>query len=184
MSSTDFHRLPEGSSDFVANGVLGTQIVSGRIPRTLHRIGEIRRSQCLSLSYCARKLGLTTQEARVQEDPASDLTLSQILAWQEILDVPLSEMIVQDNVLEDPIRNRALLLKVMKTAKQIKKNASDSRIKHMSVTLVDQLVELMPELSEVSSWPDIGQSHENKDYGQAVYRRFDTDVSSCFDGGF
>ncbi|MDD3588561.1 MAG: hypothetical protein PHQ75_15370 [Thermoguttaceae bacterium] len=184
MSSTDFHRLPEGSGDMVANGILGPQVGTDREPRLLNRIGEIRRNQCLSLSYCAKRLGLSTQEARAQEDPAADLTITQVLAWQEVLDVPLSEMIEQENVLEDPIRNRAMLLKVMKTAKQIQKTTREARVKNMTTTLVDQLVEIMPELVDVSSWPDIGQSHENRDYGQAAYRRFEPGISRAFDNDF
>ena len=91
MSSTDFHRLPEGSGDMVANAILGPQIVSDQEPRTLNRVREIRRNQCLSLSYCAKRMEISTQEARMQEEPGADLTISQVLAWQEVLDVPLSE---------------------------------------------------------------------------------------------
>ena len=77
-----------------------------------------------------------------------------------------------------------MLLKVMKTAKQIQKTTHEPRVKNMTTTLIDQLVELMPELVDVASWPDIGQSHENKDYGQAVYRRFDPGISRTFDNDF
>lgn len=142
-----------------------------------HRIRELRQDMRMSLAYCAKKLGITTLEAREQEDPHKDLNISQLLAWRDILDVPLSEIIEYQGEVEDPIKNRALLLRAMKTVKQIQKTAREERVQNMSITLIDQLTELMPELINVSPWPDIGQAHENRDYGQAAYRRFDPAVA-------
>ena len=150
--------------------------------KSLHQIATIRRNQSLSLLNCAHKLGLTLQEARIQEQPTSDLTISQLLAWQEVLDVPLSEILGQTgDFLENPIRNRALMIKVMKSAKQILQVTRESRIRYMAETLVNQLVELMPELKDIGAWPDVGQSHENREPGMAVFRRFDVDTARRFD---
>jgi len=149
--------------------------------KKLHRIATLRQNQSLSLAQCARRLGISLEEAEYQEQPTTDLPLSQLMAWKEILDVPFSELIGSDDEeedeLENPIRNRALLLKVMKTAKQILQVARETRVRRIGSTLVEQLVELMPELADVSAWPDVGQSHENRLPGMAAFRRFAPDVA-------
>lgn len=177
MPGTNVNSLSPLSETTSALPILPGEHRSESVRKKFHRVREMRQDMRITLSYCAKKLGISTQDARIQEDPYTDLTLSQLLAWREILDVPLSELIEYQGEVEDPIKNRALLLRVMKTVKQIQKTTREDRIKNMSITLVDQLTELMPELIDVSPWPDIGQSHENRDYGQAVYRRFDPAVA-------
>lgn len=152
-----------------------------RSRRAFHRIAEIRRMQRISSALCAKKLGITVAEVRIQESPQSDLTLSQLLGWQDVLDVPLSEIIVDAGSISDPIRNRALLLKAMKTVRQIQRTAEDLRIKFMATNLADQMIELMPELATVSPWPEFGQSHEPRDWGQAVYRRFEPETAKMIE---
>lgn len=181
MSGTDFHRIPIGPGEMAAFTPFPTKIgvaEEGKCLKKLHQIAAIRRNQNISIVSCAKKLGISIEEARMQEHPTSDLTLTQLLAWKEVLDVPLSELLGQsDEDLENPVRNRALMIKVMKTAKQILQTARESRIHYMGETLIDQLVELMPELAEVSAWPDVGQSHENRNAGVAATRRFDPDIA-------
>ncbi|MDO4586897.1 MAG: hypothetical protein Q4C95_06310 [Planctomycetia bacterium] len=187
MSGTNLHRLPGTTDDFSPLPSLPREIRS-RISETAsenqeeyHNVRMVRRNQNISLANCARRLGLTTAEARYQEQPSTDLSISQLMAWKDVLDIPLVELLPENEILNNPIRNRALLVKVMKTAKQILQTAKESRIHNMAITLVDQLVHLMPELREVSSWPEIGQSHENRDYGVAAYRRFDVDIAEQMD---
>lgn len=185
MSGTDFHRITFGGGEITSftpynpkEGVAEKNTCS----KKLHQIAAVRRSQGGSLLNCARRLGITLQEARYQEQPTTDLTLSQLMAWKDVLDVPLSEILGESgDFLENPVRNRAMMVKVMKTAKQILQTAHESRIKFMGQTLVDQLVELMPELEHISAWPDVGQSHENRDAGVAASRRFDADIARRID---
>jgi len=187
MSGTNLHRLPGTPEDFSPLPSLRREIRSemtetaARNQEEYHNIRTVRRNQNISLANCARRLGLTTTEARFQEQPTTDLSISQLMAWKEALDVPLTELLPENETLCNPIRNRALLIKVMKTAKQILQSTKESRVHNMAITLVDQLVHLMPELHEVPSWPEIGQSHENRDYGVAAYRRFDVDIADQMD---
>lgn len=185
MSGTDFHRISFGGGElasFTPYTPKETVAEKSSCSKKLHRIATVRRSQGISLLNCARRLGITLQEARYQEQPTTDLTLSQLNAWKDALDVPLSELLGESSdFLEDPIRNRAMMVKVMKTAKQILQTAHESRIRFMGQTLVDQLVELMPELTHISAWPDVGQSHENREPGVAATRRFDAEVARRFD---
>lgn len=181
MSGTNLQRIPVPAGEmtsFVAFTPIVDGVKRGNCFKQLHQIATVRRNQSLSLLSCAKRLGISIQEARRQEEPTTDLTLSQLMAWKEALDVPLSELIGPvENELEDPIRNRALMVKVMKSAKQIFQIAHESRIRYMATNLINQLVELMPELKSVSAWPDVGQSHESRGPGQAVFRRFDPEIS-------
>ena len=173
MSETGIHRITN-SNCFVT--------VSGGTPKkSYHQIGAVRRNQNISLANCARKLGLTVQEARNQEQPDSNLTLAQLMAWKKVLDVPMSELVPDDDFIEDPVKNRALLLRVMKTAQQILNANTNVQVHRMAVTLVDQLIELMPELANVSPWPEVGQSHASRGLGKTAYRHFDSELESLLD---
>lgn len=145
--------------------------------RHYHRIAEVRKSQNLSIACAAKRLGVDVSEVRRQENPETDLSLSQLYRWQEILEVPLEEILPeQDEMFESPIQIRAKLVRVMKTVRSIMEQSQENVIQHLTQTLFDQLVEIMPELKEVTSWPSIGQAREFKDYGQAIYRRFDPGI--------
>lgn len=150
--------------------------------KRLHQIAEVRKNQGVSIANCARKLGVSIQEARRQEQPETDLTLSQLMAWKEVLDVPLSELIgpIEDE-LENPVRNRAMLVKAMKSAKQIRQITRETRVRYAAENLVEQLIELMPELESISAWPEVGQSHEARQPGVAACRRFSPEVAARLD---
>ena len=46
----------------------------------------------------------------------------------------------------------------------------------MAQMLVEQLVEIMPELEEVSPWHDFGQRRSLEEYGRVVERRLSEDM--------
>ena len=144
--------------------------------RPLHFIASTLRKQNATLAGCARRLGLSLSEAAAQTRPDADLTLSQLYAWRAVLDVPTSELLPFDDLVPDPIRNRALLLRTMKTARQLQDLSRGTRLEPAVATLVDQLIELMPELAEVPAWPTVGQSRAPRDPGSAT-RRVDADFS-------
>lgn len=148
-------------------------------PPVLHRIAEVRLAQHLSLACLARRLGKEVAEIRELERSTTDMALSELYRISAALDVPVSELLVESTEApSDPVRNRGRLLRIMKTARTIFERTQESRTGLLAQTLIDQLVDLMPELEDISSWPDIGQSREFKDYGVAVIRRFDAGVVS------
>ncbi len=148
----------------------------------LHRIAEVRRSQSLSLATVARRLHLEVAAARAAEMPQSDMLLSDLYQWRAILDVPVAELLIDPEELpSNPIRNRGQLLRMMKTVRTILESTQEQRTQILAQTLSDQMIELMPELVGVTSWPAIGQSREFKDYGQAVFRRFDSGLASALE---
>jgi transcriptional regulator with XRE-family HTH domain len=148
----------------------------------LHRIAEARLSQNFSLANAARHLGIDVATARRHEDPQSDLLLSELHRWAEIMEIPVAELLAEPEADFSPqIKDRAKMVRLMKTTRTILECAKEKRIRLLAETLVEQLVEMMPELAEVTAWPSIGQSREFKDYGSAAYRRFDEGVSRMLD---
>ncbi|MDR1492363.1 MAG: hypothetical protein LBT05_06555 [Planctomycetaceae bacterium] len=145
--------------------------------KSLHRLAEIRKTQDVSAANMARRLNCTVAEVRSQEKTTSDILLSRLYQWREILDVPILELLVEpDDAIKDPIRSRAVLVRMMKTVRSILEHTKEKSTQWMAQTLFEQLIEIMPELREITAWPTVGQSREFKDYGQAAYRRFDGDV--------
>jgi transcriptional regulator with XRE-family HTH domain len=139
-------------------------------PRGFHRIAEARKQQGLSLRIVARRSEREIRELREQEQPESDLRLSDLYRWQAILEVPLSELLDEPEVysLSPPVMKRAQLLKMMKTAKAIIESAADQSVRRMGERLVSQLTEIMPELANVAAWPSVGRRRRQDEYGRAA----------------
>jgi transcriptional regulator with XRE-family HTH domain len=140
--------------------------------RRLHRIQTVRRQQGISLRTAARHLGSNIREIRVQEDEATDLRLSDLYRWQAALDVPLEELLVEsERPLSRPVLERAKLVQVMKTAAALRELAPNTQVARLATRLVDQLIELMPELKEVAPWHSVGQRRAPDEFGEILRRR-------------
>jgi len=145
--------------------------LNGTAPRPLHRLGEVREQQGTSLRSISRRMNLTIQEVRDQEDARTDLRISDLLRWQEILEVPLANLLVDsDGPLSEPVHSRASMVRVMKTAKAIEESAHDRSVRRLAKMLVSQLVQLMPELAEVSAWHSVGQRRTQEEVGRIAER--------------
>jgi transcriptional regulator with XRE-family HTH domain len=133
----------------------------------LHRIQEVRRLQGMSLRTAARQLGTDIRSIRAQEQATTDLKLSDVYNWQRALDVPVSELLVEeDEPLSRPVRERGAMLKIMKSARSIVESAPPGPTRRMAENLVEQLLELMPELKEVSPWHSVGQRRSLDEMGR------------------
>ncbi len=127
------------------------------LARKLHRISEARKQQAISLRTIARRTGLDMKSLRAQEDPHSDLLLSELLVWQQALEVPLVDLIEDDaQPLSRPVRERACMVRVMKTVVAMSELGGSPRIQRLVDMLKQQLIEVMPELAEVGGWPQHG----------------------------
>jgi transcriptional regulator with XRE-family HTH domain len=145
--------------------------------RPLHRLATVRRQEGISRRTVARRMKTTISDVKRQEDEAGDLLLSTLYKWQEALEVPMSELLVDcQEPLSSPLRSRAKMLRIMKTAVTILERTRQTSIRRMAQTLVDQLVELMPELEGIGPWPAVGKSRLPSDYGQVVHRRMPDEV--------
>jgi hypothetical protein len=139
--------------------------------RQLHRIGDARRRQGISVRSAARRLQTSMDFVRRQEDPNCDLTLSELYRWQRALEVPIAELLIEsDSPLSEPVLTRARLLRVMKTVRAIKESTSAAPIQRFATMLEEQLVELMPELKDVAPWHSVGQRRSPDELGRAAER--------------
>ena len=146
-------------------------------PRPLHRLRAARRSEGISRRTVARRLGISAGKVHEQEQESADLTLSTLYAWQEVLNVPISELLVEtEESLSAPVMRRAQLLRVMKTVQTILERSRQVSIRRLAQTLADQLAEIMPELKQVGPWPAVGKRRTSRELGQAAYRRLCADM--------
>jgi hypothetical protein len=149
----------------------------GEAPRrVLHRIALVRRQQGVALRTVARHLNVDLEEAARQEHECSDLPLSTLQGWQQVLDVPIAELLVEsDDMLSGPVMDRARLIKVMKTAASILDRSDSPRVRRLSETLIAQLIEIMPELEGIGPWHEqTTPRRRREDYGRIVERQIPT----------
>jgi transcriptional regulator with XRE-family HTH domain len=128
---------------------------------------DARLRQGLSLRCVAQRLGRTTTEVRAQEEEQVDITISELYRWQKVLDVPIEELLHDpQDTLSTRVQTRARLLKVMKTAMAIRRQVRTEEEHSLVRLLIEQLVEIMPELKEVTGWPAIGHRRTTDDIGR------------------
>lgn len=136
-----------------------------------HRIQEVCNQQGATVRSLTRKMDISANEIREQGNPQSDLRISELLKWQKVLEVPLADLLVDnEGPLSEPVSRRAGMLRVMKTAKAILESAHDRSVKRLASMLVSQLVDIMPELAEVSAWHTVGQRRTQNELGRIVDR--------------
>lgn len=126
--------------------------------RAYHRIAEVREQQGLSLRTVARRTGIDVKELRRQEDPSTDLKMSELLVWQKALEIPLVDLLEDDSqTLSRPVKERAKMVRIMKTVVTLVEVCqSNTRLSRLTTMLRDQLLDLMPELAEIGGWPQCG----------------------------
>lgn len=136
-------------------------------PNSLQKLSAARRRQGLSVRCVAQRLGRTVGEVRAQEDERADLLISDLYRWQQALEVPLEELLADpEDSLSPRVRMRAQLLKVMKTAMAMRRQSRSEAERRLSRLLVEQLLEIMPELKEVSGWPAVGHRRRSDELGR------------------
>jgi transcriptional regulator with XRE-family HTH domain len=137
----------------------------------MHRIASVREQQGISLRAVARQMGTEIRRLREEEDEATDLKLSDLYRWQKVLDVPISELLEEPGTsLSNPVMERAQLLRLMKTAMSILDNSRSPGVRRMAQVMVEQLIDMMPELESVSGWHTVGQRRRLDEYGRVVER--------------
>ena len=147
------------------NAAAASIVIGGSKP--LHKIGEVRRRQGVSLRAVGQRLGRPIADVRKQEDESADLMLSELYQWQIALDVPLEELLNEPKAALSPrIQVRAQLLKLMKTAKSLSHGVQSEGLRPLVNLVIDQLLELMPELKDVAQWPIVGQRRAADEIGR------------------
>jgi hypothetical protein len=122
-------------------------------------------------------MNVDVSTVRQQEDETSDVPLSVLYQWQRVLEVPIAELLVDsDAPLSAPVLERARMVKVMKTVAAIVEKAHSPSLKRLVQMLCNQLLEIMPELTDVAPWHSIGQRRTLEEYGRAVERQMPDDM--------
>ncbi|HUS38731.1 MAG TPA: hypothetical protein VMX74_04740 [Pirellulales bacterium] len=137
-----------------ANGN-GNGVVKGRQP--LHRISEVRKREGISLRSVSRRWKMEVSRVRELEDENNDLSLSELYKWQQILEVPVGELLIdEDQPLSAPILRRAQMIRLMKTAATLTTKSRSPQVRSLAQNLMNQLAEMMPELNNIGPWQENG----------------------------
>jgi transcriptional regulator with XRE-family HTH domain len=137
--------------------------------RHLHRISIVRQRQGVTLRNVARRLGVELATIRRQEQPDCDLRLSDLQRWQEVLEVPMAELLEEgDGQLSGPVLERSRMVKLMKTAAAIRERTSGTPVGRVVSMLIEQILEIMPELEDVTPWHTVGQRRTLDDVGRTA----------------
>ena len=145
--------------------------------RPLHRLAVVRQQQGVTRRTLARRLNTEVNHVKWQEQATSDLLLSALYEWQEVLEVPVAELLVEPGEpLSAPVLKRAQMVRLMKTAVTILERTQQVGIRRMAQMLVEQLMEIMPELAGVCPWPIVGQRRTQSELGQAAQHRLSANV--------
>jgi transcriptional regulator with XRE-family HTH domain len=149
----------------------GTPVPKPALGRPLHRIADTRRRQGLSVRSVARRLGKSVEQVRRLEEPSTDMLVSELYEWQQALEVPINDLLVECSApLSAPVMTRAQLLRVMKTVRAIKEETKSVGIERMATMLEQQLIEIMPELKDVAAWHSVGQRRSHNEVGRIAER--------------
>jgi transcriptional regulator with XRE-family HTH domain len=135
--------------------------------RKLQKLGAARRRQGLSVRCVAQRLGRSVSEVRAQEEEEADIFLSELYRWQAALEVPVDELLHDpQDTLSPRVLTRARLLRIMKTAMAIRRQARSEAERRLARQLIEQLLEIMPELKEVAGWPAVGHRRSANELGR------------------
>ncbi len=139
--------------------------------KPLHRAAEVLQQEGISLRAIANRMNISAEQARAELDPRRDLRLSELYRWQAALNVPVVDLLVRPGTgLSGSVQLRARLLKLMKTVRSIQEKSADKAIDRLAARLAGQLMDLMPELKDVSPWPSVGQPRTLDEMGAIVER--------------
>jgi hypothetical protein len=154
------------------NGSGSRRMLCSSQERPLHRIADVMQQESIKPRTASRRMQVPVSQVRAQQDAYCDISLSDLYRWQTALRVPLVDLLVDPGYpLSVPVQLRANLLKAMKTIRSIQENAEQESVKILAENLVQQLVDMMPELREVPAWPTVGQRRTNDELGAVADRR-------------
>ena len=97
--------------------------------------------------------------------------------WAKAPGLPVSELVKEtDSAMSTPLLKRARLVRVMKSAMAILKRADNPQTKWLAQRMVDQLIEIMPELRGVTAGRAEGKLCRLDELGVAAERSFPDEI--------
>lgn len=122
--------------------------------------------ECVGVRTAARRMNVPSSQVRVECQPTCDLKLSDVYRWQEALNVPVADILSEpDMSLSPAVAWRGQLLKAMRTVRSIQLLVDDEAVQSLTMMLVQQLTDMMPELTNVTAWPSQGRQRTNDELG-------------------
>ncbi len=117
------------------------------IPKAgLHRLAAARREKAMSCFDIARRMGVTAEEVRIQEE-ATDLPISTLNLWAAALDVPVTDLIVEpEEWLHATHLARSQAERLLQLAAKLRDGSRRRSIQRLAQTFLDQLTEMQPAL--------------------------------------
>jgi len=135
-------------------------------PAALHRLAEVMEQEGVKPRTLANRIGTTEATVIKKSAPDYDMRLSELYQWQEALNVPVVELLVEaETTLSTPIELRTRLLKLMRSVRSIQEHSRNESVQTLAMQLSEQLMQMMPELKEVSAWPSVGQQRKLNELG-------------------
>ena len=148
-----------------------------KLQKQFHKISEVRQRQGVTLRNVARRLGIEMAVIRKQEQADSDLRVSDLLRWQKVLDVPLAELLEDgEDQLSGPVLVRSRMVKLMKTAAAIREQVGVGAGSQLVSQLIGQILEMMPELEDITPWHTVGQRRTLDDVGRIARNTMPDDL--------
>ena len=112
----------------------------------MHRISAVRRKQGVSLREVARRMRKSRRKVVWQEAKTSDLTLSELWAWQSALGVPVGKLLIdRAGPLDVPNIDRSTIDELARIATDILDDAPTTCVKRLATAMVLQIPEIVPE---------------------------------------
>ena len=91
--------------------------------------------------------------------------------------MPVAELLVEgEGQLSGPVLQRSRMVKLMKTAAAIRERTQDTTTARMVSMLIEQILELMPELADVTPWHTVCQRRTLDDVGRTARNPVADDV--------
>jgi transcriptional regulator with XRE-family HTH domain len=116
----------------------------------LHRLTAVRRAKGMPRRELAQRLGISVQELRAKEESA-DLSIGTLCQWASILDVPITELVVEPDECMAPTRlPPASATRLMKVAAKLRDRTRRRSIQRLAQTFVEQLAEFFPNLEQAT----------------------------------
>ncbi|MCG8584320.1 MAG: helix-turn-helix transcriptional regulator [Pirellulales bacterium] len=149
--------------------------------RVMHRVREVRMQQGVSLRAAARRIGCEVSRLKDQERDDADMSLSDLYAWQKALGVPVQDLLVEcDEPLSAPVLEMSRMIRLAKTIATIQERTESQSVSRLADMLMGQLLEMMPELSDVGPWPTT-RPRTLDDLGRVCDRRLSEDALRSLD---
>ena len=70
----------------------------------------------------------------------------------------------------------------MKTVRSIQEVARQASVQRLAGVMVEQILEIMPELKDTIAWPAVGHRRKQSELGQAFFRGIAFDIRDDMEG--